>query len=383
MMADYFTRVPGPLEVMRRLGLNVPSRKQVGKLFTAVPEFVGPQADVAGMVRDAGQVMPNIRSGDYGQAALNTLAAAAAIPMMFAPGTVSQIKGVTKKITDELPMDTASRMARAKEMGFDVDTPMYHGTRAKNIKGFDDSLIGSVHDSGYYGRGHYFADTSGEAKYYGPNVGEYATNAKLFDLSNETGDATFRGNFKSFAKKLDKIGALDKDQKQALKAINKAEKYVDNNIEYLVGQNPDNTTGIYAKVKNPVSGKYPEEFSVRTGYAGKYPETKKEALENLKDTFIYEMETFYPEQFPGLGTQSASLSDYIRADSTLGSSGLTEKVKEAGFEGIRVGSETVIFDPTKIRSLKAKFDPSKKTSANLLAGAAGGMLFAPAFMDNE
>ena len=495
-MADYFTRVPSPLEVMRRLGVNVPSRKQIGKLFTAAPEFVGPQADVAGMVRDAGQVMPNIRSGDYGQAALNTLAAAAAIPFMALPGTMSQVKGaatklyrhgkptggtahftpdpnypvkpesgpmdeyifegktlninkkfykenkelfkghknwsdeqtisldvgtnpkkfedyakkrgfdayqvdlpgfpkeinvvnlskvkgVTKKITDELPMDTASRMARAKEMGFDVDTPMYHGTRAKNIKGFDDSLIGSVHDSGYYGRGHYFADTSGEAKYYGPNVGEYATNAKLFDLSNETGDATFRGNFKSFAKKLDKIGALDKDQKQALKAINKAEKYVDNNIEYLVGQNPDNTTGIYAKVKNPVSGKYPEEFSVRTGYAGKYPETKKEALENLKDTFIYEMETFYPEQFPGLGTQSASLSDYIRADSTLGSSGLTEKVKEAGFEGIRVGSETVIFDPTKIRSLKAKFDPSKKTSANLLAGAAGGMLFAPAFMDNE
>ena len=64
-MADFFTRVPGPLEVMRRLGLNVPSRKQVGKFFTAAPEFVGPQADVAGMVRDAGQVMPIIQAGDY------------------------------------------------------------------------------------------------------------------------------------------------------------------------------------------------------------------------------------------------------------------------------------------------------------------------------
>ena len=102
-MADFFTRVPGPLEVMRRLGLNVPSSKQLGKFSTAVPEFVGPQADVAGMVRDAGQVMPNIQAGDYGQALANLGMAAAAIPFMAFPGTVSQIKGATKKVTDELP----------------------------------------------------------------------------------------------------------------------------------------------------------------------------------------------------------------------------------------------------------------------------------------
>jgi hypothetical protein len=30
---------------------------------------------------------------------------------------------------DDLPMDEASRMARAREMGFDVDTPLYHGTQ--------------------------------------------------------------------------------------------------------------------------------------------------------------------------------------------------------------------------------------------------------------
>ena len=94
-MADFFTRIPGPLEVMRRLGLNVPSSKQVGKFSTAVPEFVGPQADVAGMVRDAGQVMPNIQAGDYGQALANLGMAAAAIPFMALPGTVSQVKGVT------------------------------------------------------------------------------------------------------------------------------------------------------------------------------------------------------------------------------------------------------------------------------------------------
>ena len=35
-----------------------------------------------------------------------------------------------------LPMDEASRMARARAMGFDVDTPMYHGTASRDIEEF-------------------------------------------------------------------------------------------------------------------------------------------------------------------------------------------------------------------------------------------------------
>lgn len=38
-------------------------------------------------------------------------------------------EGTAKKIvTGELPMDEASRMARAREQGFDVDTPLYRGS---------------------------------------------------------------------------------------------------------------------------------------------------------------------------------------------------------------------------------------------------------------
>jgi ribosomal protein S18 acetylase RimI-like enzyme len=36
----------------------------------------------------------------------------------------------TKIASGELPMDTASRMQRAEEQGYDVDTPVYHGTAA-------------------------------------------------------------------------------------------------------------------------------------------------------------------------------------------------------------------------------------------------------------
>ena len=39
-----------------------------------------------------------------------------------------------------LPMDTASRMERAKFLGFDVDKTYYHGSKA-DIKSFDSSRV--------------------------------------------------------------------------------------------------------------------------------------------------------------------------------------------------------------------------------------------------
>lgn len=268
----------------------------------------------------------------------------------------------------DLPTDEASRMARAREMGFDVDNPVYHGTRSEGIDAFRDDKIGSANDAGHYGRGHYFASTPGEAGFYGPNVGEYVTRGKFLSLDNDTGDYSYRGHFKSFAPKLDAIGALDDAQKQALNAIHDAERYVAENVEYLRYQDGE-FEGWLARVPNPVEG-YNDKISARPSRYNR-AETKEQALEALKNEFIDEMERFHPEQFPGLGTETASLSDYVRVDSTLGADGLTRKAQEAGYDGITYGDETVVFDPRNIRSTKAEFDPSKADSADLLAGVAG------------
>jgi hypothetical protein len=48
----------------------------------------------------------------------------------------SRIKGIIDAVSD-LAMDYSSRMARAKEQGFDTDTPYYHGTPAEDIDAFD------------------------------------------------------------------------------------------------------------------------------------------------------------------------------------------------------------------------------------------------------
>ena len=82
-----------------------------------------------------------------------------------------------------LPMDTASRMQRAKEMGFDVNNPVYHGSVEKDFEFFDDEKIG-LRDEGFFGKGHYFADSKGEANYYGPFVGEYVVKGNLLNLDS-------------------------------------------------------------------------------------------------------------------------------------------------------------------------------------------------------
>jgi hypothetical protein len=50
---------------------------------------------------------------------------------------------------------------------------------------------------------------------------------------------------------------------------------------------------------------------------------------------------------------------------------IQRRLKEKGFDGVNMfGNETIIFDPSNIRSVNAAFDPAKRGSANLLAGGA-------------
>ena len=60
------------------------------------------------------------------------------------------------------------------------------------------------------------------------------------------------------------------------------------------------------------------------------------------------------------------LSEYIRFGG-VGSSELSKKAKAAGYDGVKVYDETVIFDPKNIRKKEAEFDPEKKDSSNLLS----------------
>jgi hypothetical protein len=82
-----------------------------------------------------------------------------------------------------MPMDEASRMARAEGMGFDTGTPLYHGTR-KDFPAFDNNAARTT-DHGWYGDGTYFgaadtADAYAQAeRWNGRTIPAYASGRRM------------------------------------------------------------------------------------------------------------------------------------------------------------------------------------------------------------
>jgi len=350
----------------------------------------------------------NIRQGNYLDAALQGLGVAGDVATFAAPvtlgtsallGTLLKAPGAARKITkatdvasdvgsiakvepQSLPLDKASRLERARELGFDVDNPIYHGTNTDKLTEFDESKIGS-RDEGFFGRGFYFADNAGEARYYGKNVGEYFVRGDLLDLTDTSGEPNYLGSplvFINWAEKLDKIDMLDDTHKQALKGAKKVVKYFDENVKILPAQNADGTTGFTAKIIDPTDDGFdgdPREIFMiadRIGSDTQFPKTQEEAKERLFYQFADDVRTSFNKDidfFEGYNSDFLfSLSDYIREGgdvSGLNASKLTKKAKAAGFDGVRAGDETVIFDAKNIRSSDAAFDLEKTDSPQLLS----------------
>lgn len=83
----------------------------------------------------------------------------------FPESTARKIK------SGELPMDVESRMARAREQGFDTNVDWFHGTPyAQRIadEGFDPSVLGRGNDQ--MGAGFYFTDEPYQASGYATNL---------------------------------------------------------------------------------------------------------------------------------------------------------------------------------------------------------------------
>ena len=393
---------------------EVAGRTGYGTAVTGASFFPGAGfVDAAGGAVDVtGQPLPsfgqNIRQGNYLDAALQGLGVAGDVATFAAPATLgasavlgallkapgaarkiskatdvaSDVASIAKVEPQSLPLDKASRLERARELGFDVDNPIYHGTNTDKLTEFDESKIGS-RDEGFFGRGFYFADNAGEARYYGKNVGEYFVRGDLLDLTDTSGEPNYLGSplvFINWAEKLDKIDMLDDTHKQALKGAKKVVKYFDENVKILPAQNADGTTGFTAKIIDPTDDGFdgdPREIFMiadRIGSDTQFPKTQEEAKERLFYQFADDVRTSFNKDidfFEGYNSDFLfSLSDYIREGgdvSGLNASKLTKKAKAAGFDGVRAGDETVIFDAKNIRSSDAAFDLEKTDSPQLLS----------------
>jgi len=108
-----------PAGVLRRLS-DTPGQVARGVLgpayrpTMAAANIMGPQADVAGMVRDAEVGNRLFGQGKYGPALANYGMAAAAVPFMFLPGGVTAFKGGPSQFAPKALEGVSARAERAK-----------------------------------------------------------------------------------------------------------------------------------------------------------------------------------------------------------------------------------------------------------------------------
>lgn len=234
---------------------------------------------------------------------------------------------------------------------------VYHGTQSELGKefAFKDKLIGSANDAGFFGRGYYFASTSGEAGFYGPNVGSFYLSLKNpLDLSNNTGDLTFEGHFLSWYPKLREIGYTTPDVDAMYQQHQEIVSFVEDNARVIPAGDPASIkSGYMASATHPVLG----EERTGVGFREEWPKTPEEAKAQLVYQFVRAMR-YHEEAFPQ-DMEYPSLSDYIRVWHPESARGLTDAAKAAGYDGIAYGDEYVAFSPTQIKSIfnRGTYDP--------------------------
>ena len=300
--------------------------------------------------------------GGLGNLLMSGLSGASLIPILRAGRGLTRVARMGddmrggpssfKNINDE------KALADLKKQGFDTDNPLYHGSKDV-FDEFDPTKIGQK-DKGFYGKGFYLTPIKKEAELYGPNVKEYFVKGKMLNLEGGSelqrvfDEKSFKqsqmaspfDSYKEWAGKLDKINALPPVQKLAYKDFIKAEKYFKDNVKLTkTGQDELGNEIFTASVKLPDSNVVVKSDNV---YGRDAEELFEIYLGNVKNS----------SAFPNLKNMQTRLSMVVRDLDDLEynqgvedvSEFLASKAKNAGFSGIRAGSETVVFDPKNIIS---------------------------------
>lgn len=242
--------------------------------------------------------------------------------------------------TTRFPMDEASRLARARQLGYKTDA--YHGTQSP--VDFTEFSSGPVYDEmgelrvGGSGQdltaymGPHFAKEPSVANKFAENKGATWLESRYVDQPKpRVLPVKLRGRFKT--------GVSDAD----LQADALAGKSNHPEVEEVINRKADDL-GIEP---DELYSKYDEDASFRH-------EVNGEAIDNTSR---------YDE--PDWEIAQDLAHQYVEALKRKGYSGIAYQNTVEG------GTSYVVFDPKNVRSRFAAFDPSQKNSANILASIVG------------
>lgn len=339
------------------------------------PDQADPRA-YGEMALDFAPVVGDVKAATYdapkafreGHPILGAIAAASALPLAGMPFDAA--RSAMKRV-DDLPMDQASRMARARDMGFDVDTPLYHGT-SETFDAFDPGRVGMASgNEGHIGRGIYLSDDAREAGTYargeGANIIPAYVRGEGFDLSSGPYPAS-QDNLNVY-RNLRDLGIDDPHVREVNKRLDEVDGRVfvtPNERPNVIGEvlpyeayyHPDMTPGDYRRAQDIVQNKPYNEWTAAD-------EALVEKWNDAESVFIYD-----PAEAPGAFVRDAyTLPAFIVEE--VGRKKVADAAQRAGYTHIREGTERAVFDPKDIRSRHARFDPAQSDSPDLMAGLVG------------
>lgn len=320
------------------------------------------------------------------------------------------------KAGSKLPMDEASRMGRAKDMGHTVDA--YHGS-TRDINEFSNKY-GSP--EGHYGPNHYFTNSQDDVGKNYAGEGPDLTQRLEIKAEQIKDDAAFHDPI--LKSKIEEMGGkswddFEYDEKlQLTRKLAKDHLGLENQgVTYPVKlnmKNPVKTHGkdetffdYQAKYDDDPSSPYYEEF---LGEEGKFIDLLDETQQAMRKWGVDDaddvMGKLQEANMNMEGLKASEFEDVIRNNiyeaydqaGEMASPGalIADIYKRMGYDGIEMNAydhfgggrpfgkamegvdqdtlHHIVFEPNQIRSKFAQFDPANKNSGNILAGAGAGFL---------
>ena len=266
-------------------------------------------------------------------------------------------------------VDEAALKWGAMKNGYDGSYYFYHGTNSDNFNVFNKSYIGAANDSGFFGKGFYFAYSRGEASYYGRNVKKaYLRITKPFDFQQEMymldgkrspgrADIAFIVNFANKFPELAEKHSVSYVEKGSdnVKTMPYAEfselfmKYynsVDFKVEKL--ENTDNEFAVLAD-------KYTQTYEGADGKKHKFTDYKFNqrvyGQDAANDKVMLTMKYIEKVVFDYVDTGTSNIGGV--ASVIMESPEFSSKLRKLGYDGViqsKDGDEAVVFDSEQIKA---------------------------------
>ena len=266
-------------------------------------------------------------------------------------------------------VDEAALRWGAMKNGYDDGYYFYHGTNSADFTVFDKTYIGAANDSGFFGKGFYFAYSRGEASYYGRNVKKaYLKITKPFDFQKEL----YMLNGERSMNRSDVAFIINYAQKFPELAKKFSVSYAEKGSDDIKTMSYSDFSKLFMKYYNSVDFKV--EQLGNTGnelvvVAGKYTETF-ESYDGKKHTFtdykfkqrVYDQATANDKIAMTMRYIEKVVFDYVDTG-TSGINGVAsvimdspefgDELRKRGYDGViqsEHGDEAVVFNPEQIKS---------------------------------